>query len=196
MGAKVAAIARHRSFFFNHINDVMISHFAANNGHQMRVNALSRQRGWGSCWKTLIWIEVRDVSRVFFSPPLTRSLWNSNLAMTNRVITFEIDLVRFELQRLNPPHLAWVNPSQWYKGEANMRKWRVWRNKSTAQPAFGHKFLLQRLEWEDAEVASPVEVIDSRGNLTSPLDPLTPPSLSSLIATTTPTASRRYCAFL
>lgn len=72
MGAKVAAIARHRSFFFNHINDVMISHFAANNGHQMRVNALSRQRGWGSCWKTLIWIEVRDVSRVFFfSPPHT-----------------------------------------------------------------------------------------------------------------------------
>lgn len=64
------------------------------------MNALSRQRGAEGCWKTLILREVRHLS--FFHSLLlfsTHSLWNSNLGMTNRVITF--DLVSFELQMGN-----------------------------------------------------------------------------------------------
>lgn len=80
----------------------MISHFAADNGRQMRVNALSSQRGAEGCWKTLI---LRDVRHHSFFPSLlfssTHSLWNSNLGMTNRVITFTIDVASFELQMRN-----------------------------------------------------------------------------------------------
>lgn len=44
--------------------------------------------------------EKSDIFPVFFLL-CTHSLWNSNLGMTNTVITFTIDLVSFELQMCN-----------------------------------------------------------------------------------------------
>lgn len=52
MGAKVvngSVVCSRLFFFLKHINDVMISHFAADNGRQMCVNALSSQRGAEGC---------------------------------------------------------------------------------------------------------------------------------------------------
>lgn len=48
--------------------------------------------------------EKSDILYILFASLLlfsTRSLWNSNLGMTNRVITFGIDLASFELQMCN-----------------------------------------------------------------------------------------------
>lgn len=58
-------------FFLKHINDVMISHFAADNGRQMCVNALSKSKRSGGLLKD---IDFERSQTCFLFSPLPPSL--------------------------------------------------------------------------------------------------------------------------
>lgn len=104
--------------FILHFNDVMISHFAANNGRQMRVNGHFHQRGEGL---------LKDIdfewSQSLSATPFPHAHCESNLVMTNTVISFTIDMAIFELQMFNLDiWMVWIR-RLWDDGETNARKW-------------------------------------------------------------------------